>query len=165
MTQTNSVANEGLSRGTQMPVLAAVPPSLDQLAVRRALQFMHLNIGDHFTLEQLAVHAGASRFHFARLFRARLGYSPMEYLMRLRAERGKSLLESSEASVCEIAAHLGFCDQSHFTRTFRRVFGMSPRDYLASTRGSSPAPQRSDRSTEAVIENSSSKEEASWTSC
>ena len=50
----------------------------------------------------------------------------MEYLKRARVERGKQLLESGEASVCEIASSLGFCDQSHFTRTFRQFAGVTP---------------------------------------
>lgn len=71
-----------------------------------------------------------SRFHFARMFRIATGYSPMEFLTRRRVERGKEILIHGEMSICDVAALLGFCDQSHFTRTFRRVTGMSPREYL-----------------------------------
>jgi AraC-like DNA-binding protein len=45
------------------------------------------------------------------------------------------MLVRSEVPLCEIAATLGFCDQSHFTRTFRRVAGMSPGQYARSVTG------------------------------
>jgi AraC family transcriptional regulator len=105
------------------------PHGLNGRALRRALSFIEANLGERFTLETLAANVGISRFHFARLFRLATGYSPMEYLMRQRIERGKLILALGEYSICEIAALLGFCDQSHFTRTFRRMTGMSPRDY------------------------------------
>jgi AraC family transcriptional regulator len=105
------------------------PHGLNGRALHRALAFIEANLGERFTLETLAAYVGISRFHFARLFRLATGYSPMEYLMRQRIERGKLILTRGEYSICEIAALLGFCDQSHFTRTFRRMTRMSPRDY------------------------------------
>jgi AraC family transcriptional regulator len=96
---------------------------------------METNLGERFTLRALAANAGCSRFHFARVFRASMGDSPMEYLMRLRVQRGRQLLERGEQSICEIAALLGFCDQSHFARRFRDQTGMSPRDYARKCHG------------------------------
>lgn len=98
-------------------------------AVNVAVDFMEANLSERLTLDALAGSAGFSRFHFARRFRATTGHSPMEYLMRMRVQRGKRLLEQESSSICEIALRLGFCDQSHFTRTFRKYTGMSPRDY------------------------------------
>jgi transcriptional regulator GlxA family with amidase domain len=108
----------------------ARPSGLRPRALRHALAFIEANLGERFTLDTLAASVGISRFHFARLFRASIGSSPMGYLMCVRVERGKQLLETGGSSVCEIAAQLGFCDQSHFTRTFRRLAGVSPREYV-----------------------------------
>ena len=96
----------------------------------RALTYVEANLGERFSLETLAEAAGMSRFHFARVFRIATGYSPMQFLMRRRVARGKEILSQGDMSICDVAALLGFCDQSHFTRTFRRVAGMSPREYL-----------------------------------
>lgn len=110
---------------------AAVPAQrLSPRALQRALAFIEANLGERFTLEAFAASVGISRFHFARLFRSTTGHSPMEYLMRVRVERSAALLMQRGASICEIAATLGFCDQSHFTRTFRRIMGTSPRDFV-----------------------------------
>lgn len=103
--------------------------------VRRAMCFMEESLNERITLEKLAVRAACSRFHLARLFRATTGQSPMEFLSRLRVQRGKRLLEQGGSSICEIALGLGFCDQSHFSRTFRKHMGMCPRDYAAAWKG------------------------------
>lgn len=106
---------------------------LSPRALQRALTFMDANIGKRLTLSAIAGSAAVSRFHFARLFRVTTGHSPMEFLVRTRIDRSKHLLVRGEISICEVAAELGFCDQSHFTRTFRRLTGMSPREYVRNT--------------------------------
>lgn len=98
-------------------------------ALHRVMAFIEANLGEPFSLEILARQAGVSRFHFARKFRQATGFSPMEYLMRRRIEHGKRILAHGKVSICDVAASLGFCDQSHFTRTFRRMTGQSPREY------------------------------------
>jgi transcriptional regulator GlxA family with amidase domain len=119
-----------ISRRRDIQSAPAVSRSLRPGVLQRALTYMEANLGERFSLETLAEAAGMSRFHFARVFRIATGCSPMEFLMRQRVARGKEILLQGEMSICDVAALLGFCDQSHFTRTFRRVAGMSPREYL-----------------------------------
>jgi AraC family transcriptional regulator len=99
-------------------------------ALRRACDYIEAHLGDGFTLTDLAQQACVSRFHFARLFRAGTGSSPMAYVQRRRIDRAKSMLASGERKIAHTAAALGFFDQSHFTRTFRRMTGVSPREYV-----------------------------------
>jgi transcriptional regulator GlxA family with amidase domain len=110
---------------------AAVPPvrGLSRRALRLALTYIEQHLGDPFTLEDLARAVGVSRFHFARLFRVSTGESPMEFLLRSRIERAKQILVTSDRRMSEIAATLGFCDQSHFSRSFRRYAGVTPRQF------------------------------------
>jgi AraC family transcriptional regulator len=108
----------------------AVPRGLSRRALIRACSYMDNNIGESFTLSDLAIAAGVSRFHFARLFRASTCESPMRYLFRLRIERAIEMLERSDHKICELAAILGFSDQSHFSRTFRRITGVSPKMFV-----------------------------------
>ena len=110
---------------------AAAPPhrGLSRRALRLALTYIEQHLGDAFTLEDLARAVGVSRFHFARLFRISTGESPMEFLLRSRIERAKQILVTSDRRMSEIAATLGFCDQSHFSRSFRRYAGVTPRQF------------------------------------
>ena len=50
----------------------------------------------------------------------------MAYLRRVRIERSKSILQTRDSTIAEVAARLGFSDQSHFTRIFGRLVGVSP---------------------------------------
>ncbi|WP_236515249.1 helix-turn-helix transcriptional regulator [Sandaracinus amylolyticus] len=78
------------------------------------------------SLEELARLAGVSRFHFTRQFKRATGETPMAYVRRLRVERAKELLLATDMSLADIAAHVGFADQSHFTRVFRSIVGTTP---------------------------------------
>jgi AraC family transcriptional regulator len=98
-------------------------------AFREVKAYIEQHIDERLSLGELARVAGVSRFHFARQFRLRTGESPMGFLLRTRIERGKSLLRESAASIGDVAAALGFADQSHFTRTFKRLVGVPPREY------------------------------------
>lgn len=108
------------------------PRGLSRRALNRACSYIAENLGERFTLDHLARQAGVSRFHFARLFRVSMGESPMAYLLKSRIERAKQMLLQNDRPVCEIAASLGFCDQSHLTRTFRRMTGLTPREFSRS---------------------------------
>ena len=103
---------------------------LSRRVLSLACSFMEENLGENFTLDELAKAVGVSRFHFSRLFRVSTGQSPMGYLLCLRIERAREMLLQGDRKICEIAMALGFFDQSHFSRAFRRMTGVSPGEYV-----------------------------------
>jgi AraC family transcriptional regulator len=103
---------------------------LSRRVLALACSYMEDNLGENFTLDELARAVGISRFHFSRLFRVSTGASPMGYLLYRRIERAKNMLLRGDRKICEIAMALGFFDQSHFSRTFRRMTGVSPGEYI-----------------------------------
>lgn len=125
---TDIASLETFSR-SELPRPSRPPRGLSRRALNRARSYIAENLGERFTLDDLARQAGVSRFHFARLFRISTGDSPMAYLLKSRIERAKQMLLLEDRPVCEIAAALGFCDQSHLTRTFRRMTGLTPREF------------------------------------
>jgi AraC family transcriptional regulator len=112
--------------GRPWPGRSERPSGLAERSLSRVLAYIEENLGEPATLAQLAQLANVSRFHFARLFRCSIGLSPMAYIERARLQRAKDLIRSGSLSLTEIAALLGFADQSHFTRRFRRQFGYTP---------------------------------------
>jgi AraC family transcriptional regulator len=96
-------------------------------------QFVDSHLGDGIRLEQMARAACLSRFHFARRFRARVGTSPMDYVLERRVEMAKQRLASSQADISAVAQDLGFFDQSHFYKVFSRRVGLTPGEYRART--------------------------------
>ncbi len=95
----------------------------------RVLQFIHANVTETVSVEQLAQVAGMSVSAFHRLFQQRLGRSPLAYLLDLRFSMVAHLLIETGESVTHIAYAAGFNNLSNFNRQFRERFGCSPRDY------------------------------------
>jgi AraC family transcriptional regulator len=64
--------------------------------------------------------------HFARAFKQTIGSPPHRFLLSLRLDRARRLLERPEAQLSDVALGSGFADQAHFTRHFKRQFGVTP---------------------------------------
>ncbi len=88
--------------------------------------FIDAHLGHELRIGDLAALAGMSRFHFARTFRATVGSTPHQYVLRRRLERARALLRSPQIALRDVAAATGFADQSHLTRHLKRRYGVTP---------------------------------------
>lgn len=86
-------------------------------------------------LIELATAAKVSVAHYSTLFRQRTGFSPIDFLIRLRIRHACRVLDSTSITVKEVSERSGFADPYYFTRCFRRVMGISPRAYRKTTKG------------------------------
>ena len=93
---------------------------------RRIRELLDASIASDVSLTRLALECGLSTRHFARAFQQSLGTPPHRYLLKLRVERARELLEGSSKTLLEVALECGFSDQSHFTRVFRASTGTTP---------------------------------------
>ncbi len=105
---------------------ARVHGGLSSLARRRVLEIIEAGLDARLTIESLAREVGLSPAHFARAFKQTLGRAPHQYLLARRLECARRLIETSNASLSDIAQRTGFADQAHFTRLFKRAFGATP---------------------------------------
>jgi AraC family transcriptional regulator len=97
----------------------------------RVLALIADDYGRDLSLEELAVEAGMSTFHFAREFKRATGTTPHQHLIKFRVERAKELLAASDVPLAEVAFRSGFSHQSHLTRTFHKLAGLTPQSYRA----------------------------------
>lgn len=85
---------------------------------------------DHgISIEELAATLAISRRSLERRFKAATGNTVLEYIQRLKIEAAKKLIESSNRSVSEVAADVGYADLPSFRRLFNRTTGMTPTEY------------------------------------
>lgn len=129
---------------------------------RRAIEAAHWleeRAASAVDLATAAAAAGLSPFHFLRLFRAVLGVTPYQFLLRSRLRRATRLLATTDLPVTEIAFESGFADLSNFVRTFRRAAELPPLAFRRRSRrdrknlqdaagvrgGSSPSTERRSR--------------------
>ncbi len=114
--------------------LEAGGPSDRRRAVRAAL-WMDAHSAGAIGLEDAAVEAGLSPFHFLRVFSRVLGVTPHQYLLRSRLRHAARLLADGKRSVTDVALDAGFADLSNFVRTFRRAAGVSRRGFMRAAKG------------------------------
>lgn len=95
----------------------------------RALTGMHEQPGQAWSLQAMARLAGMSRSAFAAEFKAALGTTPAEYLLRWRVSLAQSMLRDG-ASVKRASDELGYASAAAFSRAFAQVAGTSPRRWL-----------------------------------
>jgi AraC family transcriptional regulator len=128
---------ETMERALAAQVAAQVAPvvpsvaALDDQRLRRAVAYVQDHLGDDISLDALAQEAAMSAFHFARAFRAALGTSPLQYVIRCRIETAQALLKTTSLAVAEVAHRVGYEDLSRFGQHFKRQVGTTPGAYRA----------------------------------
>jgi AraC family transcriptional regulator, transcriptional activator FtrA len=87
------------------------------------------NINQSLDVGQLADKANMTRRTFDRHFRSTLNMSPKEWLIQQRLERAKSLLETTQHKVDQVAYQSGFESAMSLRHNFRKYLRLSPTDY------------------------------------
>ncbi len=95
----------------------------------RAADFIENNYMHGITAGDVAAKLGIDRTHFFRIFKAKTGISPEQYIMKLRMKAAKDLLSSGTNTVTEIASLVGVSDVYYFSKLFKRTEGISPTEY------------------------------------
>jgi transcriptional regulator GlxA family with amidase domain len=85
------------------------------------------------SVHQLAARVGVSRRHFSRLCAEQVSTSPPRYVVQVRIESARQLLETDSLDPSNIASQpasqVGFGRPDTTRRTFQRRRGVTPDDY------------------------------------
>ena len=100
--------------------------------VKEALHYIHSNLDHPLSLNEIAEHIHLNPAYLSTLFRRVMNQSPISYINSVRIERAK-LLRSTNQSVSEIAASLGFTQDIYFYRLFKQLAKATPNEYRSST--------------------------------
>jgi AraC-like DNA-binding protein len=123
----NAVAD--LLSATRNPVGARHERSL-----RTAVDYIHQHFTEPLPLRKIALMAGFSPTYFSKLFRHRESTTFERYVCRMRLDRAKELLGSTNLDAARVARLAGFNSAPYFSRAFHRAFGVSPVAYRRSLR-------------------------------
>lgn len=91
-------------------------------------EYIQEHLADSLSLEDLAASCHLNKFHLSRLFRARTGMTPMEYVRQSRLDLAHRLLLESNLPLREIAPRAGFANEYHLSRLFKERYGRGARD-------------------------------------
>jgi AraC-like DNA-binding protein len=111
------------------PGTAIRKPGHENRAVSAAREFIHAHYGEPINGADIAAAVGLSLPHLMRVFFAQTGVPINVYLTTVRLASARELLLAGE-SAADVAANVGFVDQSHLIRRFRDAFGVTPGQYV-----------------------------------
>ena len=110
-------------------------PSRQELLIHPGVDAIHHNFTrNDLSVSYLANLCGISEVYFRRLFVDKFSLTPKEYIIKLKLEHAKRLLESSQFTVSEIALMCGYTEPCHFSREFKKRFDLSPAEYAKASR-------------------------------
>ena len=98
-------------------------------AITIICDFLQAHYPENVSLAKLSEKSGLSRFYLSRLFRREMGLSLSAYQTQIRIDRAKKLLADDGITIAQVAAEIGFYDQSHFGYHFKRLVGTTPGNY------------------------------------
>jgi len=108
----------------------AVHESREPGWLRRCMEQLVDDCEQPLRLDELAAAAGVHPVSLSRAFRRHYGLSPGQLQRRALLNRAATRLRAGQA-IADVAAQLGFADQSHFTRLFRAEYRCTPAAWLA----------------------------------
>ena len=101
--------------------------------IQEEMEFARRYFNEHYnepiSIQEYAESRNMSVCYFQRNFKQIVKHTPMQYLLTIRVNNAASLLETTDYSMAEIAAIVGYEDPLYFSRLFRKIKGVSPRDY------------------------------------
>ncbi|MBQ0028085.1 MAG: helix-turn-helix transcriptional regulator [Lachnospiraceae bacterium] len=93
------------------------------------LDYIYSHIHYRITIAELADELNISESYLSKLFKKEMGVSVSEYILSLKIEKAKNLLQYSDYKLIDIANYLAFSSQSHFIQSFQKATGYTPHKY------------------------------------
>jgi YesN/AraC family two-component response regulator len=85
------------------------------------------------SLHQFASEHHISVSYLSRLFKTEAGMNFSDYVVHIRMEQAKRLLETETLSVAEVGEKVGYEDSKYFSQLFKKCTGMTPSEYKKSS--------------------------------
>lgn len=116
-------------RPSQAPYMVPTHLKTSDPVVAKAEAWLGKHLAEEIRIEDLAERLAVSPRTLIRRFQRVTGLSPQAFLQKLRVDRARTLMETTELRLTEILERVGYQDESAFRRLFKRHTGHSPGDY------------------------------------
>lgn len=93
------------------------------------IDYIYSHIHYRITIKELADYLHLSESYLSKLFHKEMGLPISQYILDLKIEKAKNLLQYSDYNIVDIANYLSFSSQSHFIQTFQKKTGLTPHKY------------------------------------
>jgi len=103
-------------------------PKIEEL-IKISVKYINNNFERDINIENIAKYVFLSQSYFTRIFKEVMGTSPINYLIKVRIERSKELMEDKSLKISDIAYSVGFSNQQRFNEMFKKYTGYTPLKY------------------------------------
>ena len=94
--------------------------------LEKAMRYIQINYVHPISLEKIAREIHITEKYMYRLFIEKLGISAQQYVVNIRMKKAMELLSSTDLSIKEVAASVGYSSTPSFSKTFSLHFGTPP---------------------------------------
>jgi two-component system, response regulator YesN len=100
--------------------------------IAKVKNIIEKNYSSNIGLKELADMLHINSSYLTRVFKEQEGENINAYIIRLRIEKAKKILESGNVKIDKIAEAVGYEDSTYFFKVFKKMTGMTPREYFLS---------------------------------
>ncbi len=97
--------------------------------IKAAKEYIEANYTKSITLDDVSMAVNISSYYLSRIFKENTKENFIDYLTKLRIEKAKDLLNSTQYSMKEICTMCGYSDPNYFSKSFRKNVGVTPTEY------------------------------------
>ena len=99
------------------------------LLIQKVITQIETDISSDLGLNNLATIFDVNPSYLSSLFKKETGSTLTEYVNKMRVERAKELLVSTNIQIQNIAQRCGMLDVNYFTKTFKKYTDLTPKKY------------------------------------
>lgn len=93
------------------------------------IDYIYSHIHYRITIKELAEYLNLSESYLSKLFHKEMGLPLSQYILGLKIEKAKNLLQYSDYNIVDIANYLSFSSPSHFIQVFQKYTGQTPHKF------------------------------------
>lgn len=97
-------------------------------AIRRAMDYIQAHYEEELSLNTVAEKVYLHRDYLSRQFKKEVGVNYSEYILRIRLDKAKQLLETTDMRVSDVASSVGISNLSYFSTVFNKIYGLKPKE-------------------------------------
>lgn len=118
--------------GSAHSLSTAPNQSAENPLVERTKNFIHDNIAQDISRNDIANHVGLNQDYLSTIFRRETGQTLSDFIKAERIHFATQLLRQTNLPISIISENVGYDSLSYFSMIFKQVIGVTPREYRKS---------------------------------
>lgn len=106
--------------------------------MREILHYIENHYTEKLLLSDIAKQENLDLYYLSHFFKECFGTTFQDYVMKLRCEKARQLLLSTDYSLLDISISSGFSDPKYFNKGFQAQYGCTPKNYRKEHKNISP---------------------------